>query len=105
GADVGDRGLALIGLDGGIGALLLLLLPLRLGGLLGHDGAPTPALSGCLTSASSPGMITCRSPGTPNSYGPPTTRGISSKLKIGGGEETSHSIVFERHGFPGAFGP
>src|SRR5262249_7641027 len=73
--------------------------------LVGHNGAPTPALSGCLTSASSPGMITWRAPGTPYSYGPPTTRGISSKLKTGGGEETCHSIVFARHGFGPAFGP
>ena len=49
--------------------------------------------------------IACRAPGTPYSYGPPTTRGISSKLKIGGGEETSHSIVFARHGLAPAFGP
>ena len=50
-------------------------------------------------------MIACRAPGTPNSYGPPTTRGISSKLKIGGGEETCHSIVFARHGLASALGP
>ena len=50
-------------------------------------------------------MIAWRAPGTPNSYGPPTTRGISSKLKIGGGEETCHSIVFARHGFAVARGP
>ncbi len=50
-------------------------------------------------------MIACRAPGTPNSYGPPTTRGTSSKLKIGGGEETSHSIVFARHGLSPASGP
>jgi len=36
-------------------------------GLFGHVGAPTPALSGCRISASSPGMITCLAPGTPNS--------------------------------------
>ena len=50
-------------------------------------------------------MIACRAPGTPNSYGPPTTRGTSGKLKIGGGELTCHSIVFARHGFPVARGP
>ena len=43
-----------------------------------------------------------RAPGTPYSYGPPTTCGISSKLKIGGGEVTCHSSVIARHGFPGA---
>ena len=50
-------------------------------------------------------MIACRAPGTPNSYGPPTTRGTSSKLNTGGGEETCHSIVFARHGLAVAFGP
>ena len=37
--------------------------------------------------------------GTPYSYGPPTTCGISSKLKIGGGEQTCHSSVIACHGF------
>ena len=50
-------------------------------------------------------MIACRAPGTPNSYGPPTTRGISSKLKIGGGEETCHSIELARQGLAAARGP
>jgi len=46
-----------------------------------HDlPPPTVAGSGAFTSASSPAMIACRAPGTPYSYGPPTTRGISSKL-------------------------
>src|SRR2546430_14082734 len=67
---------------------------------------PATAGSGWVTSApSSPPRIAWRAPGTPYSYGPPTTRGISSKLKIGGGEETSHSIVFERHGLSPARGP
>ena len=53
----------------------------------------------------SPATKACRAPGTPYSYGPPTTRGMASKLKRGGGEETSHSIVFPRHGFGPALGP
>src|SRR3954452_12504256 len=44
-------------------------------------------------------------PGMPYSYGPPTTVGSSSKLKIGGGEETCHSSVSARHGFEPALGP
>ena len=44
-------------------------------------------------------------PGTPYSYGPPTTVGTRSKLKIGGGEETCHSSVSARHGLAGARGP
>ena len=44
-------------------------------------------------------------PGTPYSYGLPITCGISSKLKIGGGDVTCHSSVSARHGFPGAGGP
>ena len=47
----------------------------------------------------------CRAPGTPYSYGPPTTCGISSKLKIGGGEDTCHSSVRACHGFASAIGP
>jgi hypothetical protein len=31
--------------------------------------------------------------------------GTLSKLKIGGGEETCHSIVCARHGLAAAFGP
>ena len=50
-------------------------------------------------------MIACRAPGTPYSYGPPTTLGTSSKLKVGGGEETCHSIVFARQGLDSARGP
>ncbi len=45
------------------------------------DVVPTVAGSGSATSwPSSPARIAWRAPGTPNSYGPPTTRGISSKL-------------------------
>src|SRR3954462_12701954 len=47
----------------------------------------------------------CTAPGTPYSYGPPTTVGTSSKLKIGGGELTCHSSVCARHGLAAAFGP
>src|SRR5437588_3118306 len=47
----------------------------------------------------------CRAPGTPYSYGPPTTCGISSKLKTGGGDETCHSSVGARHGFADAGAP
>ena len=49
--------------------------------------------------------IAWRAPGTPYSYGPPTTCGGSSKLKIGGGELTCHSSVSARHGLAGAIGP
>src|SRR5688572_1003926 len=63
------------------------------------DSAPTG------TSLRSPFNTACTDPGTPYSYGPPTTCGISSKLKIGGGEETCHSSVRARHGLPGARGP
>src|SRR5205814_4396057 len=47
----------------------------------------------------------CCAPGTPYSYGEPTTCGISSKLKIGGGDVTCHSSVMPRHGFAGAIPP
>ena len=47
----------------------------------------------------------CTAPGTPYSYGPPTTVGTLSKLKIGGGEDTCHSSVSAFHGFAGARGP
>src|SRR5439155_18906342 len=62
---------------------------------------PTSSSSCCRAPFSS----ACRAPGTPYSYGPPTTCGISSKLKIGGGDDTCHSSVSARHGFPGASGP
>ena len=47
----------------------------------------------------------CTASGTPYSYGPPTTVGTWSKLKIGGGEDTCHSSVSDFHGFAGARGP
>src|SRR3954452_20540879 len=47
----------------------------------------------------------CCAPGTPYSYGEPTTCGISSKWKVGGGEETCHSSVIARHGLAGAISP
>src|SRR3954447_25792262 len=47
----------------------------------------------------------CTAPGTPYSYGPPTTVGRLSKLKIGGGEDTCHSSVSARHGLAVARGP
>src|SRR5439155_21744431 len=53
----------------------------------------------------SPSKTACRAPGTPYSYGFPTTCGISSKLKTGGGELTCHSSVSDRHGFAAAAGP
>src|SRR5687768_4508757 len=40
-----------------------------------------------------PRRTACLAPGTPYSYGPPTTCGISSKLNTGGGDVTCHSIV------------
>src|SRR6476661_5585413 len=44
-------------------------------------------------------------PGTPYSYGPPTTVGRLSKLKMGGGEDTCHSRVRAFQGFEDARGP
>ena len=61
------------------------------------------APAGCGTSA--PFSTPCTAPGTPYSYGPPTTVGIASKLKIGGGELTSHSSVRARQGLDSARGP
>src|SRR5919201_6079261 len=55
--------------------------------------------------ARSPFRTAWRAPGTPYSYGLPTTCGISSKLKTGGGEETCHSSVSDRHGLAAAIGP
>ena len=65
---------------------------------------PPLAPAGCGTSA--PLLNTpCTAPGTPYSYGPPTTVGTLSKLKIGGGEDTCHSSVSARQGFAAARGP
>ena len=64
------------------------------------------APAGCLGRASSAGLkMPCTASGTPYSYGPPTTVGTLSKLKIGGGEDTCHSSVSARHGLAGARGP
>src|ERR671922_2048979 len=54
---------------------------------------------------SAPLKTPCTAPGTPYSYGPPTTVGTASKLNTGGGEETCHSSVSARHGLAAAFGP
>ena len=65
----------------------------------GSDGRSRHACTSSASRASFCGAMTaCRAPGTPYSYGPPTTCGISSKLKMGGGEETCHSSVSARHG-------
>src|SRR5204863_5038249 len=53
----------------------------------------------------SPLKTACLAPGTPYSYGLPTTCGSSSKLNTGGGELTCHSSVSARHGLPDASGP
>src|SRR5438552_4017149 len=66
--------------------------------------APTDSASFAVV-VGSPPRTACRAPGVPYSYGLPTTGGIPSKLKIGGGEDTCHSSVSARHGFPGASGP
>ncbi len=64
------------------------------------------APAGCLGLASAgDSKMPWTAPGTPYSYGPPTTVGTLSKLKIGGGEETCHSSVSARHGLAGARGP
>src|SRR6202161_1188227 len=63
--------------------------------------APADAVAGVGVGANVP----CTAPGTPYSYGPPTTVGTLSKLNTGGGEETCHSIVIPRHGFFTARGP
>src|SRR3954468_6947764 len=65
-------------------------------------GAP----AGCFGRASSAGLkMPCTASGTPYSYGPPTTVGTASKLKIGGGGETWHSSVSQRHGLASARAP
>src|SRR5581483_12013221 len=66
--------------------------------LLGAHGVATSSTSCACDGA----RTACCAPGTPYSYGEPTTCGISSKLKIGGGELTCHSSVSARHGFAGA---
>src|SRR5205814_8981334 len=83
-------------------------------GLVRDDEDVPPGLAQACTSSSwtssscavrAPLKTACLAPGTPYSYGLPTTCGISSKLKIGGGELTCHSSVSERHGFAGARSP
>src|SRR3954467_12629327 len=69
--------------------------------LLAHSRLPAGAGSSAWGVLNTP----CTAPGTPYSYGPPTTVGTSSKLKTGGGDETCHSSVSARHGFAGARGP
>src|SRR3954470_23360848 len=65
--------------------------------------ATVPAGAG----ATSPGFLNTpwTAPGTPYSYGPPTTVGTVSKLNTGGGGETCHSSVRARHGLASARGP
>ena len=76
--------------------------------LVGNDQHPARRAHTFVSSSSvarSPFSTAWRAPGTPYSYGFPTTCGISSKLKTGGGDETCHSIVKPRHGFASAIGP
>src|SRR6185295_7809499 len=72
-----------------------------------RDDAPVHQwlLTSVSVAARSPFRTAWRAPGTPYSYGLPTTCGISSKLKIGGGEETCHSSVSARHGLLSAGAP
>src|SRR5205823_13976059 len=75
-------------------------------GLVGDDEKVHQCLiSSVSVAARSPFRTAWRAPGTPYSYGFPTTCGISSKLKIGGGDETCHSSVSARHGFDSAGAP
>ena len=94
------------GLDLALGLAALHGVDQRLAadGLVGYDEDLHSAATGSRFSAGALNTACC-APGTPYSYGPPTTVGISSKLKIGGGEDTCHSIVWARHGLAGAFGP
>ena len=71
----------------------------------GGGAPPPPAGAGCAGVGAFSLKTACTAPGTPYSYGPPTTVGTSSKLKIGGGEDTCHSIEWARHGLAAAFGP
>src|SRR5262249_10253464 len=68
---------------------------------LAHFRASTSSRCRVLAPLNTP----CCAPSTPYSYGPPTTCGTSSKLKIGGGDETCHSSAIDRHGLAGALGP
>src|SRR5919106_7006914 len=80
-------------------------LPRRRGFRVRVRALPAPTFSRSGASARSPLKTAWLAPRTPYSYGPPTTCGISSKLKIGGGEDTCHSRVSERQGFAGAGSP
>src|SRR3954452_15036239 len=66
-------------------------------------GGVARAPAGCVTS----GRLNtpCTAPGTPYSYGPPTTVGTVSKLNTGGGGPPCHSSVSARHGLAGARAP
>src|SRR6185436_17682210 len=75
------------------------------GRLVRDDEDVSHTLTSSSSTTRSPLKTACRAPGTPYSYGPPTTCGISSKLKTGGGDETCHSRVCARHGFAGAGAP
>src|SRR4051812_2342794 len=66
---------------------------------------PDPAVAGTFCSFSTGLKMPWTAPGTPYSYGPPTTVGTRSKLKTGGGEDTCHSSVSARHGLAVALGP
>src|SRR5204862_142153 len=75
-----------------------------LSGLVGDD-QQVHQRTGTSSTVRSPFRTAWRAPGTPYSYGFPTTCGISSKLNTGGGDETCHSSVKDRHGLPGAIAP
>src|SRR5437763_3199297 len=68
-------------------------------GLVGDDEEVHQCdLTSVSAGARAPFRRACRGPGTPYSYGLPTTCGISSKLKTGCGGETCHASVSERQG-------
>src|SRR5581483_653278 len=78
---------------------------LRVDRLVRHDEQMGHTCTSSISRAFEGASTACCAPGTPYSYGEPTTCGISSKLKIGGGEVTCHSSVIARHGFAGAISP
>src|SRR5438067_35427 len=78
---------------------------LRSGCLVGNHDDMAHAGTSAVSCDREGARIACCAPGTPYSYGEPTTCGISVKLKMGGGELTCHSSVIARHGFDGAMGP
>src|SRR5215212_11021139 len=80
----------------------------RISAICAYSRLDSPAATtgfGGLASSPTGWKIPWTAPGTPYSYGPPTTVGTRSKLKMGGGEETCHSSVRARHGFAAARGP